>query len=175
MKIKLEKEEKILLQVHKHWFNFLGTFLLVLVLAVAPPLLLLILRNLDLPINFSLAGNAISLGLFMYSIWLLLLWIFLFIEWTDYYLDVWYITNKRIIDAEQKGIFHREVSSLYISRIQDVTIEIRGIIPTIFGFGDLHVQTAGEDRAIILKTAAKPEYVKELIMSQITSEDKMSV
>jgi len=45
-------------------------------------------------------------------------------------------------------------------------VEIAGVIPTLLNFGDLHIQTAGEDRnrMIILRDAARPQKVKEIIL-----------
>ena len=145
----------------------------IVVLVLAPPVLLAVFASLKLPITISLTGSIVSLGLFVYTLWILLLWMFVFVEWTDYYLDVWYVTNKRIVDVEQKGVFYREVSSLHYGKIQDITVETRGIIPTFLGFGDIHVQTAGEDREIILKMAARPDDVKRIISNQTERESGM--
>jgi len=109
--------------------------------------------------NFVLRWNV-----FGYSIWLLLLWIMFFIEWTDYYLDLWVITDSRILDVEQKGFFHREVTSFNYSQIQDITVETRGLIETFFKFGTLHIQTAGHNREIVIRDASRPEEARSLIL-----------
>lgn len=105
-------------------------------------------------------------GLFGYSIWLLVLWIIFFIEWTDYYLDLWIISDRRVIDMEQKGFFHREVTSFTYEQIQDITVETRGIIETILKFGTLHIQTAGHLRDIKIRDAHRPEEARSLILKQ---------
>jgi len=87
--------------------------------------------------------------------------------WTDYYLDVWTVTDKRIIDQEQQGLFHRRTSVFRIERIQDVTIEVRGIVATLLNFGDIHVQTAGEAQEFIMYGIAHPKYVREIILEQL--------
>jgi uncharacterized membrane protein YdbT with pleckstrin-like domain len=94
----------------------------------------------------------------------LVVWIAFFVLWTDYYLDVWYVTNERIIAVEQKGLFWREIIDLRYEKVQDVTVEISGIISTLLDFGDLHVQTAGVGREIILRKAAKPDEAKRIIL-----------
>lgn len=81
-------------------------------------------------------------------------------EWTDYYLDVWILTDKRLIDVEQRGLFHRKVSSLDLRNIQDIKIETKGLIATFLKFGDIHVQTAGADREFVIREAYNPELVK---------------
>ena len=103
-------------------------------------------------------------GGFAYSIWLLTLWIFIFIEWTDYYLDLWVITNKRILDVEQMGFFRREVTSFGYDYIQDITIETKGFIQTMLKFGTLHIQTAGHNKEILIRDASNPENARALIL-----------
>jgi uncharacterized membrane protein YdbT with pleckstrin-like domain len=83
------------------------------------------------------------------ALYILSLLLFLFIIWTDYYLDIWIITSKRIIDVEQKGLFNRSISEFSLANVQDVTIEINGIVETLLKFGDLNVQTAGQMNFVI--------------------------
>ncbi|MHA1748185.1 MAG: hypothetical protein ACTSYF_06020 [Promethearchaeota archaeon] len=66
------------------------------------------------------------------------------IFWTVYYLNVLIITNKRIIDVEQHSLFRREVSEFMLVKVQDVTIEIPNFTASLFKFGNIIVQTAGE-------------------------------
>jgi len=95
-----------------------------------------------------------------------MVWTAFFVRWTNYYLDVWYITPKRIIAIDQKGLFRREVTDLRFEKIQDVTSEISGIIGTLLSFGNLHVQTAGSsaEREIIIRQARNPLDAKKMIL-----------
>lgn len=54
------------------------------------------------------------------------------------------VTNKNLIQISQKGLFARKVSRLSMANVEDVTAEQKGILATIFGYGTLLVQTAGE-------------------------------
>ena len=78
------------------------------------------------------------------GIYYLYIILFMYHAWVDYYLDIWIITEERIIATEQKGLFNREVSELRLSRIQDVSCVVKGFFPTIFKYGSIHVQTASE-------------------------------
>ena len=97
------------------------------------------------------------------SIYFLSIWLFAFLEFTDYYLDTWIITNERIISIEQNGLFNRTASELDLSSIQDTTAEIRGILQTIFTYGNVFVQTAGEKSRFHFKNIDNPEEVKQVI------------
>ena len=112
-------------------------------------------------------------AVFIYSVWLLASWVCFAIQWTNFSLDVWYVTQRRIIDVEQKGIFHREISNLRFDKIQDISIEVTGFIATMLNFGDIHVQTAAEDSSdFFMHNARNPERVRKIIFSQHNVESE---
>ena len=88
-----------------------------------------------------------------------------FLIWIDYYFDVWIVTERRIINIEQKGLFSRVVSELELEKIQDITTDVKGVIPTFLNFGDLHVQTAAEKERFLFRDIPDPYDVKNLIMN----------
>lgn len=92
------------------------------------------------------------------------LWILLFIIWIDYYLDVWIVTDQRIIDIEQNSLFRRSISELEMGKIQDVTAEVIGVIPTLFNYGYVYIQTAGEKERFIFQQVSSPNRIKNIIM-----------
>lgn len=108
------------------------------------------------------------------SIYFLSIWLFAFLEFTDYYLDTWIITNERIINIEQEGLFNRTASELDLAAVQDTTAEIRGILQTLFTYGQVYVQTAGEKGRFHFKNIDNPEHVKELV-TRLVEEDKRRV
>ena len=163
MKIPLAANEKIVFSARRHWFVFLGHVLIILLFSALPAFFFSTLAGRDLPFS-SLPGDSFYLAAFAYALWLLFLWIALFVGWTNYYLDILILTDKKVIDIEQKSLFHREVSSFPLEKVQDVTVNVRGIIATFLKFGDVHVQTAGESRDFILRAAKNPFAVKEKIL-----------
>lgn len=170
-RLNLDPGETILLEVRRHWFVFLARSVAIFFMAFVPGVLLFGAIEL-LPSQFAAFVEARpAVIVFIYSLWLLFCWMFFFIQWTTYYLDVWYITESRIIDVEQKGLFRREVSNLRFDKIQDISVEVRGIIPTFLDFGDLNVQTAAEDSTgFFMKNAAHPDEVRKLIFSRHNRE-----
>jgi len=103
-------------------------------------------------------------SLFFYILYLLIVWLYFFIMWTDYYLDVWILTGDKIVAIELCGLFHRVVSEFSLERIQDVTVITSGIMQSIFGFGTIRVQTAGEKQDHLFLNAARPDHAKSLIV-----------
>ncbi|MFA6269934.1 MAG: PH domain-containing protein [Candidatus Paceibacterota bacterium] len=166
--IQFENGEKIVKIVRRHYFVIMPMVFLMVLLALAPMIVINLLSSGFLPLDEGIKNMVEVLvskwKVFGYSLWLLLLWILFFIEWTDYYLDLWVITDRRIVDVDQRGFFHREVTSFKFEQIQDITVETKGLVETFFKFGTLHIQTAGHNREIVIRDAHLPEDARTLIL-----------
>ena len=161
--------EEILMVVHRHWFDILSQFFIIFIL------LLLFFGSLIFasPILSAFNGT-VSPSLFLLgeNIFFIFIWLFFFIIWIDYYFDVWIVTNERIVNIEQLGLFSRDVSELELERVQDITVEVLGIIPTFLNYGDLYVQTAGETERFIFKHVPNPYAIKDLVMNMEKTYEK---
>lgn len=162
----LEPNEKLILERRKHWFIAAAELAGPVLFAAAPFILYAAFEGSEFQIGGYMLVVYLSPALFAFlgSAWLLIFWMRAVGVWTDYYLDVWLITDKRIIDQEQKGFFHRQTSVFRLDRIQDVTVETKGLIATLLHFGDIHVQTAGEAQEFIMRGIANPRDVREIIL-----------
>jgi len=156
----LKAGEKILFEVRRHWFVVVSESTFVLLLALIP------FFALSASSTVHLSSELFYIILFLCAGWLLILWSVFFIIWTNYYLDVWIVTDQRIIDIEQLNLFNRVVSEFRLDRVQDITIKVNGLIATLLGFGDIHVQTAGEMEKFLIKNAPKPYEVKDRIIKE---------
>lgn len=85
----------------------------------------------------------------------------------DFYFDIWIITNERVIDVEQHGLFRRETSEFGIDKIQDITVEVPNMVATFLKYGNLTIQTAGE-RSFAIKDVPNIYEIKKVIMDQVT-------
>ncbi|MEK7579129.1 MAG: PH domain-containing protein [Patescibacteria group bacterium] len=160
--VDLYEGERVILEVRRHAFKFYTRTLVLFVLWIIP-LLLSPLFNRGMRALFVNENGSALFG-FFFSLWTLLLFTLFFFRWTDYYLDVWIITTKRIFDVEQKGLFTRVVSVFRLEKVQDITVETRGIIATFLKFGDVHLYTAGESSEFVIRDAADPLMVKNVII-----------
>lgn len=156
------ENEEVLRVIHRHWFSILTHFFIILIFAF-----LLIASLLFLPLLFPemLTIKNIPFFLFVENTFFIFLWIFGFLLWIDYTFDVWIITNERIVNIEQKGLFIRHISELNFSRVQDVTATVEGLIPSILNYGDVLVQTAGEEKRFIFRQVGNPYQIKDVVMS----------
>ena len=154
--ILLSPDEKIVLVVHKHWFVFLSHGLIIALFVILPFLAYPFLNNFLLFIFFS-------------SLWLLLCWCAFFVVWTNNYLDMLIVTNRRLIDIDQISLFHRQSSSFPLDKIQNITVEINGMLATSLHFGNIHIETAGETRSLRINTIADPENIRKIISETIAT------
>lgn len=157
--VELLPGEKILFVARIHWLiNFVDGISHFLI-GIMPTVIYLIF----IP-GAGIVTPTINLLLILICVkWFAYAWIHFFFAWTDYHLDVWLITNKRIVDVEQNGMFSRKVSSAHYEQIQDVTVNVSGLINTLLKLGDIHVQTAGEKREFVLKSMGNPMNIKNII------------
>lgn len=164
--VKMREGEKVIKEVRRHWFVMLGPLFASFVLAGIPLLVFSLLGHFSVELAEYVAfkGSIEALIAFVYSLWLLLILVFFAVQWTEYYLDVWYISNMRIIDVDQLGLFSRKTKTLDLNRIQDITVEVKGFIATMLEFGTIHVQTAGTNREILLHQSKDPYEVRRIIL-----------
>lgn len=153
-----EQDEKIVILTRHHPFGVLVRITLAGVAAVVP-----ILAGTILWPALS-AGGSTALFIFLSSVWYMILWVGTFYALTMYTLDTMIVTNHRVIDHDQYGFFNRHVAELHISRIQDISVHTQGYIPTVFNFGDVIIQTAGQEKRFTFPRIPHPERVKNAIM-----------
>lgn len=171
--INLDPGEKIIIEARRHWLLVGAIGGLVGLLAIAPIVILLVVYYIS-PEAASLLSTKETIAglLFFGSSWLFFLWIIFFMNWTDYYLDVLVITNKKLIDVEQQGLFRRNVATALINNVQDIKIEIKGVVRSIFQFGDLQIQTGAVERELIIKDIKDPMKIKGIILDTIAENAK---
>lgn len=153
-------DEKVFLLIRKHWFCYI-TFFIMAVLMLIPPIALFSFWSYDPnffspDVKFVLVLLACiyflsSLGLQLYG-------------FINYYYDINIVTDQRIVDISQVGLFKRQISELHLHQVQDVKANVDGFFQTYLNFGDLVIQTAGEVRNFYFQTIPNPYKVAKTII-----------
>jgi len=154
-----QEGEEILLFLRRYWLSFLPTLLVSLVMIILPFILLLFANSLP----FSLAELQ-GLVILAASSYLLFVLAYLLNSFIDYYFDITIITNRRVVDFEQKGLFSREVFQQPFNTVQDASAKKKGILQTFFNYGDVYIQTAAEMPNFNLLFLPNPSRVAQKIM-----------
>ena len=158
-----DQERVVMIARHHWWILFREVFVLVILFLVPffliPLVFMFAVQGGTAPSN--VPGGVV---LFFSAAWALVMWNLIFARWTDFYYDIWVITNWRIIDIDQKGFFNRQISTLLtLDHIQDIETTTSGIIGSVLNFGHVQVQTAAARDEFEFNDVANPTSVDETI------------
>lgn len=160
MYIPMEEGEEIVLKVHRHWL-FIAVRIVGLLAMSFLPLAVsgaLVWLGIIAPIAASLSSLVV-----VWALWGLVLWAVFWQFWTTYYMDIWVVTNKRIIDIDYQRLFDRNISIIRLERVQDVGTRIQGVLGTVLRFGSVIVQSAGAEKEFVIDQIANPEALRDVI------------
>ena len=165
-KIQFETGEELIKVVRKHWFIISIELFGIALLALLP--LFTVLAYLLLPsdlLPFTLQQYWVVF-IFASALWCTVCIMMAAMAWTHYYLDLWIITDRRIIVVDQIGFFNRKVGSFRLERLQDIKVSVNGIIPTFLNFGTIRAQTASAAESNFKNTGLPdPRGLQSLIQS----------
>lgn len=68
---------------------------------------------------------------------------FLYVNWLNYELDIFVITNNRIVCVEQKSFLNRTVGECTLDKLQEIGIETKGLFANLLDFWTVTISTAG--------------------------------
>jgi hypothetical protein len=97
--------------------------------------------------------NLIIIGTSIYTLFGLGLMIYGFI---DFYLDVYIVTDRRIVDIKQDGFFKRAISELNFRQIQDVNAKVNGVSRPFFIMVTYLFRQRGSSRISIFSQSLIP-------------------
>jgi hypothetical protein len=169
----LESGEVVLAEARKHWFVFTLELLPFAILAVLPfaiPRILELAPPLEPYARYLSVGA--SSGRLALGIWLLAVWTAAWGCFTRYYLHVWIVTDLRIVEVTQHSFFNRAVSSMLLARVQDVTTEVSGVLASMLGIGNIHVQSAGAVDEFHMYGVGDPARLRDLMLAHVSRESK---
>jgi len=167
--IKQKSYENIVFVLRRHPFTFIPVIFLFIVLMLVPVAIYFMLTSLypEIFLNTELRVTFFLFG----SLYFLSTYLFFYGRFIDFYLDIWIVTNDRIVDIEQHSLFHREITELDLYRIQDATATIQGFFATIFQYGDVFVKTASSNTNIIFRNIPHANHVREQLI-RLADEDR---
>lgn len=156
------EDEAIYLVVREHWVHLLLRIFIWVCFATA-----LILFNRFFPANIPalFEGTWGQITLLFTQIYTLFLALSLFLIFVFYYLNIGIITNIRLVDVDQRGLFSHVVTELHIDKIEDVTSEVEGVFGTIFNYGNVIIESAGAtSRDFVFESVPNPAAVEKMVL-----------
>ena len=134
--------EKVLFVFRRHLIAMRKGFWLLLApfaISAIPPLVWQ--SNLEL---FWLPVGGLALGLLLF-----------FYHYVMWYFTIYLVTDQRIRQVTQKGIFGKDVVELRLSKIQNISYNIPGFTGEILGFGTIVIQTFVGD--LVIRNVEHPD------------------
>lgn len=153
-------DEEIILIRRRHPIVLLSHIIFMILMIFVP---FIVYFSLSSFFGVKISGVLWQLFLFLTGLYYFLVCAIIFRIIIDYYLDVWIVSNQRLIAIEQKGLFNRVITEVRYNRIQDITSQVLGFIPTFFRFGNISIQTAAEQERMVFKQIPHPIETRQVI------------
>lgn len=167
--IRLLPDEKVILKLRKHGMILFRDTIGTIILAFFP-LILFATLQIFAP-QFAAFDGYLAFMTFASILWLLLIFLALAVIWTDYYLDLWIVTDTRIISVDQISLFNRKVTTLSHERIQEITVKEENFMQAFFRYGTLDIETASPtDGDATMEGIPHPENVRKTILEQTAKQ-----
>lgn len=88
-----------------------------------------------------------------------------FYSWIGWFFSLFIVTDQRLIQISQKGLFQRSVVDLGLDKVQNINFQVSGLQETLLGFGTINVQTFVGD--LILEQMHHPQKIQEELIKVI--------
>jgi hypothetical protein len=154
-----EKNEHIILFLRRHILTTLPWVLTTILLAIAPPLLLLA----DTVVPESLPTIPGNYAFVLFSFYYLVILAYPIMSAITWFYNIGIITNLRVIDIDSHNILHQAVASTNLADIVDSEYSQKGIIASHFDYGDVFIQTEGIKPNFEFHATPKPAKVVNII------------
>ncbi len=159
-----EPEEETLFVLRAHPVTNIGWVVTTLLVLILPGLVLVFLffnKTISIPVS----NVTIMLATL---VWVLVILGVGFQQFVHWYFNIYILTDKRVVDIDFFGLFHRKVSQCTLGSIQDITYTKAGILHNFLDYGDLHLQTAAAQTHFDFISIPDPEGSQHLILDIIS-------
>jgi len=95
--------------------------------------------------------------------WYLFTFMYAFENFLSWYFDVFLVTDERVVDIEFNNLLNKHFAEADLSKIQDVSSSVRGVLGTFLNYGNVLIQTASETNQITFENVPNPEKIIKLI------------
>jgi len=169
-------DETVLCIIRKHWFAYIPHLLLgFLVMAGLVSLLFGFYWYFTDFSSLTVAASAVFTSMILLAALFLMLY-----GLVDHYLDILVITDEKLIDIKQNGLFGQEINEIHLLDIENISVKLNGVLGVYLKFGSLEIRTGTEHEDftidMIPKAAKTARYVMELHTKYLKEqEQKISI
>lgn len=157
-----EGDEEIVFLVRRHFITnspwILVSFIALLVPPILGPFLTSLFPFLDLT-----RTTQLLIVLFYY----LIIFAFVLVNFTIWYFNVGFLTNKRVVDVDVHGILSKDISETRITEVVDVSYIQVGAIRHLFNYGDVVIQTEAIELKFEFYRVPHPAQIAKIISDKV--------
>lgn len=156
----LRPNEDVVAHARQHWSRPLGRAVAPLLLLVAVIVVALSFRAVPpaWPAPWPTVG---TIGLIILGALACLWFAWIYLDWVD---DALIVTNQRVIWLQKTAFFNERRREIPLHRVQDISVNVDGLLPNWLGYGTLLVEAAGSP-PIIATALMRPNIVRERIFA----------
>lgn len=121
--------EVVVSVIKRHWIVYV-------ILSVFFLLAIFISFSIYLLLWFNFLSNMINIVFWQFF------WVFLYIQWLNHDLDMYVVTNNRVVWIEQISFLNRTVTECNLWQVQEVNSQTSWLFANILNYGTLSIQTA---------------------------------
>ena len=149
-----QQDEEIVLLLRAHPITNAGWIILATIMILVPTLLEIIGIFAGAPARFLFVGK---------MTWYLMTWAYAFERFLNWYYSIFIVTNERIVDVDFYNLMSRVVTHVNLNHIEEPVMGQRGFGATLFNYGHVLVQTAGEKQTVECAGCPWPSKVVDII------------
>ena len=175
--ISLYENEHIVTVLRKHWIGMVGSVVAIIFLFIFFFVGIYFAQNnivnqgsiynesIQCNVADSITSNlATGAIIVLGSIYLLSILGYAYVSWIDYYMDLFIITNERVLRLEQAVLFSQKISETSFQHIQDVSSQVRGFINSFLNIGTIYIETAGDRENFSFTHVKDPAAITAMIL-----------
>lgn len=161
-----EEEEKVILFLRQHIIVNIPWIVATIILVIAPSFIFprlfdAIRASVQLPPAYFLVATLF---------WYLATFGFALSSFIGWFFNIYIVTNERIVDIDFYYLLYKKFSVAELSKIQDLSYTSGGILATMFNYGNVNIQTAGESPNLEFEAVPYPEKVVQTIRALTENE-----
>lgn len=155
--------EEVILEAHRHWVNIAPFFASTAIIIVAGFMLIGYIGSNPSDAAKFLPGITLAVVTPLVALLDVFAMLILFFAYVVYKQNRIVLTNMHFIQITQTGLFGRTLSKLSLDELQDVRGTRKGVFGTIFNYGEILIETAGNEENFFFRPAPDPLNIAEKI------------
>jgi hypothetical protein len=103
-------------------------------------------------------------GYVIYGIGVIIGFYIIFHTWFFYHVTSFVITSERIIDIHRSGWFDEVLSAISYKDVSDVVVRKKGVLSSIFNYGNLIIQTKSQQFILEVSKIKQPQELQAMLL-----------